>query len=69
MKVAGWIFTILGALALLGSLTAVANGYDRNIGGPIVFLVLGIFFLSRARHKEKEKSNFDNWNNNVSTQK
>lgn len=63
MKVAGWICTILGILALIGSLMSVANGQERNIGGPIVFLLLGVFFLVQAKKKDKENKDFENWTN------
>lgn len=61
MRAGGWICIVLGALSLIGSLAAVANGHTRNIGGPIVLIGLGIFFLSRAKKKEQEKKDFDNW--------
>ncbi|MBP5515469.1 MAG: hypothetical protein J6X86_00835 [Bacteroidales bacterium] len=63
MKVVGWICIALGALSLIGALSAVANGHERNIGGPIVFIVLGIFLISRAKKKDQEKQDFDNWKN------
>lgn len=50
MKTAGWICTILGALALIGSISA-----GHNPTGPTFWLALGIFLLYRANSHENEK--------------
>lgn len=50
MKIAGWICTILGALALIGSVSA-----GHNPIGPTFWLALGIFLLYRANSHEDEK--------------
>lgn len=61
MKAWGWICIVLGLLSLIGALSAVANGHERNIGGPIIIFVLGLFLLWRAKKKDQEKQDFDNW--------
>ena len=49
MKIAGWIFLVIGALGFIG---AAAKG--NSVAGPLMCLALGIFFLYRVKNKEQE---------------
>lgn len=50
MKIAGWICTILGALAFIGSVSA-----GHNPTGPTFLLALGMFLSYRANSHDNEK--------------
>lgn len=54
MRTTGLIFTILGALALLGSTLK-----GHNPTGPLFWLGLGIFLIYRANQKKEEKEKLD----------
>ena len=50
MKIIGIILTIIGGLSALGSLTI-----ERPPAG-LIFVVLGLFLISRAAKKKEEKT-------------
>lgn len=50
MKIAGWICMILGALTLIGSVSA-----GHNPTGPTFWLALGIFLLYKANNREENE--------------
>jgi len=60
MKIAGIILLSIGILSFLGALIALSQG--RNIlTGPIVFIVVGAFLLSRANKKKEEEEKKKQW--------
>lgn len=52
MKIAGWIFVIIGSLSLLGALL----GGNRPVG-PLFWVGLGITLLYFAKNKSKNNNN------------
>lgn len=60
MRTWGIVLIVFGSLSLLGALLAAANGAAGNAGG-IVFIVLGVYLVHRAKQKEEEKNQHDNW--------
>ena len=58
MKVAGYIITTIGLLALIGSF----YGGSSPIG-PLFWIAIGIFLLLKARRKREDKDKLDKWNN------
>ena len=48
MKIAGIVLVTLGALALMGAISA-----GDNILGPLVWIIVGVFLIVRANHKIK----------------
>ena len=66
MKVLGWIFIILAILNLATGLVGIANGYEaagRRLGGAITIGTLGIYLVHRAKQKEEEKQEHEDWSN------
>ena len=64
MKVLGWILLVWGIIAFVVGIAAAANGFpSRTIGGGIGFAVLGGYLIHRAKQKEEEKNQQDNWSN------
>ena len=61
MKVWGWILLVLGVLNIIISLIAAANGASAG-GAGLAFCVLGGYLLHRAKQKEEEKNEHDDWN-------
>lgn len=57
MKIAGYIITVLGVLALIGTIVG-----GHNPIGPIFWIALGIFLIIRANKKQDDKEKFDQWN-------
>ncbi len=60
MRTWGIVLIVFGSLSLLGALLAAANGAAGSAGG-IVFIVLGVYLVHRAKQKEEEKNQHDNW--------
>ena len=60
MRTWGIVLIVFGSLSLLGALLAAANGAAGS-GGGIVFIVLGAYLVHRAKQKEEEKNQHDNW--------
>lgn len=59
MKTTGIILIILGSLSFLGSILG------GHIGiGPIFFIVLGAYLISRANKKAEERQKKQNWADN-----
>lgn len=56
MKVWGYVLLILGALSFIGALM----GGSSPVGG-LFWTVLGVYLLSRAKKKEEEKKDKENW--------
>ena len=59
MKIAGWIVTIFGGLALIGCMLNGSSAF-----GPLFWIGLGIFFLYRANKKIEEEKDLENWTKN-----
>ena len=57
MKIAGYIITVLGVLALIGTFVG-----GHNPIGPIIWISLGVFLIIRANKKQDDKEKFDQWN-------
>lgn len=57
MKIAGYIITVLGVLALIGT---IVGGHSPI--GPIIWIALGVFLIIRANNKQDDKEKFDQWN-------
>lgn len=55
MRIAGWIFTIIGGISFLGSLIGGTGSF-----GPLSFLAIGIVLLYFANEKEEEKRTSEN---------
>lgn len=62
MRTWGIVLIVFGSLSLLGALLAAANGAVGS-GGCIAFIVLGAYLVHRAKQKEEEKNQHDNWSN------
>lgn len=62
MRTWGIIFVVFGSLSLLGALLAAINGAAGS-GGGIGFIVLGAYLIHRAKQKENEKNQHDDWSN------
>jgi xanthine/uracil permease len=61
MKIAGIICLVIGVL----NLVAIAiTGIPRNLGGAIMFTVLGLFLISYAAKKKANQEKKDKFNNN-----
>lgn len=60
MRTWGNVLIVFGSLSLLGALLAAANGAAGSAGG-IVFIVLGAYMVHRAKQKEQEKNQQNNW--------
>ena len=58
MKIWGYILLILGSLSFIGTL----RGGTGSVG-PLFWAVLGAYLISRAKKKEQEKADKDNWAN------
>jgi hypothetical protein len=58
MKVLGWIFLVLGSLSFLGTML----GGNPSVG-PIFWVVLGLFLISRAKRRKKEEEEKEKWVN------
>ena len=58
MKIAGWICTVFGGLALIGCLMGGSSAF-----GPLFWLGLGIYLIHRANEKKREKQEFEDWSN------
>ena len=54
MKITGIILIIIGALVLVSLGYAKSQGQEVSLMGPLVFIVVGAYLLSRA-NKKKEK--------------
>ena len=66
MKVGGWIILIWGIIAFMAGIAAAANGAAAGssyLGGGIGFCVIGAYLIHRAKQKEEEKNEHDNWSN------
>lgn len=50
MKIAGWIFLVIGVLSFIG-----AASMGNNVFGPCFWIALGGFLLFRAYNKEVNK--------------
>ena len=59
MKIVGYIMALFGSFSLVLGLVG-ASQY--MISGGIMWLVLGIFFISKANKKEQEKNDKEEWN-------
>ena len=59
MKILGYIMALLGGFSFILGLVGAAQ---HMISGGIMWLVLGIFFISKANKKEQEKKDKDEWN-------
>lgn len=64
MKGCGWALIVFGGLAVLGMFAGLAMGREPNGGAGIIFVVVGLYLLHRAKQKEKEKEEHDEWSNN-----
>ncbi len=62
MRTWGIVLIVFGSLSLLGALLAAANGAAGS-GGGIAFIVLGAYLVYRAKQKDEEKNQHDNWSN------
>lgn len=62
MKIAGIVLVILGALALMGAISA-----GDNILGPLVWIIVGVFLIVRANHKIKYNEKQEETNDWTST--
>lgn len=58
MKLFGWICIVIGAFSFLG---AAIKGH--NVTGPTFWLGLGIFLVHRAKQKEQEQKDKNDWAN------
>lgn len=58
MKIAGWICSVLGALALIGCLMGGSSAL-----GPLFWLGIGIYLIHRANEKKREKQELEDWSN------
>lgn len=64
MKILGAILTVIGAGSTIIGFLGITQGYSTARGqlyGGMMFLVLGIFLISRAKKKEKEKQEKKKW--------
>jgi hypothetical protein len=60
MKTTGIVLLVLGGLSFIGALAALSQG--RNIlSGPIIFIVIGAFLISRANKKKEEEEKKKQW--------
>ena len=60
MKIAGIILLVIGIISLLGAMVGASQGHSTSMSG-LVFVVLGIFLISRASIKKEEKEKKDQW--------
>lgn len=58
MKICGWIFIVIGAVALLGCMVGGGRAF-----GPLFWLGLGLYLVHRANQKKQEQVDKDKWNN------
>ena len=64
MKVFGIIASIMGGFGLVFGLVYAS---ESVISSGIVWLVIGIYCISKANKKEQERKERDNWLNNSGT--
>lgn len=68
MKVFGWVlvvFSIMGFVCILfSSVNYPAEKVESAASGALTSGVLGLFLISRANKKIKEKQDKNNWSNN-----
>lgn len=68
MKIIGWILVSLAAFYLFGFFDLAIKGYDEPAStalfGVFLFGVIGLFLISQAKKKEKNKKDKENWKNN-----
>ena len=61
MKITGIILIIIGALVLVSLGYAQSQGQEVSLMGPLVFIVVGAYLLSRANKKKEKELNKKNW--------
>ncbi len=59
MKIAGYIFAVIGGLALIGGLAA-----GHSVFGPLFWLALGIVLICFGKKKEKKQETTEKNENN-----
>ena len=69
MKIAGWIFVALAILNVIVFFMAMTSGATdvmaSRVGGTVMFGLLSAYFLHRAKQKENDKVDSDNWNSSI----
>lgn len=63
MKIAGYIILSFGILVFVLSIISIANSEDGSsaFSGGLMWLAIGAYLISRAKKKEKEKKEKDDW--------
>lgn len=67
MKIAGIVLAIFGGIQFIVGFAGVAQGIEaagKSITGGIVFIVLGIFLISRANKKKQKETERKEWEEN-----
>ncbi len=57
MKTAGIILLVLGIMSFIGGIIGVSSGQADGsvLSGPIIFIIIGAFLISRANKKKEEE--------------
>lgn len=60
MKICGWVFIVIGSVALLGCFVGVGSAF-----GPLFWLGFGLYLVHRANQKKQEQADKDKWSNGI----
>jgi len=61
MKVTGIILLVMGAFVMLGLIIGASQGHSVSFTGPIIFIVVGAFLISRANKRKQEEKERNEW--------
>lgn len=63
MKTAGIILLVLGIMSFIGGIIGVSSGQADGsvLSGPIIFIIIGAFLISRANKKKEEEEKKKRW--------